>query len=61
MRNTAILMVSCPDSKGLVARISEYIYRHGGNILDFDQHTDLVAGVFLARVEWQLDGFGWPR
>jgi formyltetrahydrofolate deformylase len=61
MRNTAILMVSCPDGKGLVARISEFIFRHGGNILDFDQHTDLEAGVFLARAEWQLDGFAIAR
>jgi formyltetrahydrofolate deformylase len=61
MRNTAILMVSCPDGKGLVARISEFIFRHGGNILDFDQHTDLEAGVFPARVEWQLDGFALDR
>jgi formyltetrahydrofolate deformylase len=61
MRNTAILMVSCPDRKGLVARISEFIFRHDGNILDFDQHTDLEAGVFLARVEWQLDEFVLDR
>jgi formyltetrahydrofolate deformylase len=61
MRNTAILMVSCPDSRGLVARISEFIFRHGGNILDFDQHTDIDAGVFLARAEWDLDGFSIAR
>jgi len=61
MRNTAILLVSCPDRKGLVARISEFIFRHDGNILDFDQHTDLDAGVFLARAEWQLAGFSIGR
>jgi formyltetrahydrofolate deformylase len=54
-------MVSCPDSKGLVARISEFIFRRDGNILDFDQHTDLEAGIFLARVEWQLAGFAIAR
>jgi formyltetrahydrofolate deformylase len=61
VRNTAILLVSCPDRKGLVARISEFVFRHNGNILDFDQHTDTETGVFLARVEWQLSGFGIAR
>jgi len=61
MRNTAILLVSCPDGTGLVARISDFIFRRGGNILDFDQHTDLEAGVFLARVEWTLSGFRVSR
>jgi len=61
MRNTAILLVSCPDRTGLVAHISDFIFRRGGNILDFDQHTDLDARVFLARVEWELSGFSLAR
>jgi len=50
------LIISCPDRRGLVARISDFIFRNGGNILHFDQHTDLQAGVFLARTEWELEG-----
>ena len=61
MRHTAKLIVSCPDQRGLVARISDFIFRNGGNILHFDQHTDLQAGVFLARTEWELEGFQIPR
>jgi formyltetrahydrofolate deformylase len=57
MPNTAILLVSCPDRPGLVARISDFIFHGGGNILDFNQHTDIDAGVFLARVEWELCDF----
>ena len=60
MRQTAKLLVSCNDRKGLVARISDFIYRNGGNILDFDHHTDLEAGVFLARIEWELKDFQIP-
>jgi len=60
MRQTATLLVSCNDRKGLVARISDFIYRNGGNILDFDHHTDLEAGVFLARIEWELKDFQIP-
>jgi formyltetrahydrofolate deformylase len=58
---TAKLLVSCPDRHGLVARISDFIFRNGGNILHFDQHTDVQAGIFLARMEWDLEGFQIPR
>jgi len=58
---TATLLVTCPDRKGLVATISNLIYRHGGNILEADQHTDLEVGMFLARFEWDMEGFEIPR
>lgn len=58
---TAILLISCPDQKGLVAKIANFIYANGGNIIHADQHTDFEAGFFLTRVEWQLDGFHLPK
>jgi formyltetrahydrofolate deformylase len=58
---TATLLVCCRDRKGLVARISDFIFRHGGNILHADQHTDLEASIFLTRIEWELHGFQIPR
>jgi formyltetrahydrofolate deformylase len=58
---TATLLVSCPDQKGLVAKIANFIYSNGGNIIHADQHTDFSAGLFLTRIEWQLDGFNLPR
>jgi formyltetrahydrofolate deformylase len=61
VKETANLLVSCPDRRGLVARISDFVFRNGGNFLHFDQHTDVQAGVFLARGEWELDGFQIPR
>jgi formyltetrahydrofolate deformylase len=61
MAETTTLLVSCPDQKGLVAGISGFIFRHGGNILLSDQYTDLEAEVFLARFEWGCDGFQIPR
>ena len=54
------LLVSCPDQKGLVSGISSFIFRHGGNILQSDQYTDVEAGIFLARFEFHLDGFQIP-
>ncbi|MFN9910484.1 MAG: formyltetrahydrofolate deformylase, partial [bacterium] len=34
---------------------------NGGNIRHADHHTDAGAGVFLSRLEWDLEGFGLPR
>ena len=57
MKNTAILLIDCPDRKGLVAAIGEFLYRHNANILHADQHQDAANDVFLMRVEWDLNGF----
>ncbi len=58
---TATLLISCPDQQGLVAKIANFIYANGGNIIHADQHTDFAAGLFLTRIEWQLHGFNLPR
>ena len=54
---TAILLIDCPDRKGLVAAIGEFLYRHNANILHADQHQDPERNAFLMRVEWDLTGF----
>jgi formyltetrahydrofolate deformylase len=58
---TATLLVSCPDQRGLVAAVSNFIFELDGNIIHADQHTDLEEGTFLQRVEWELEGFGIER
>ncbi|MBI5285596.1 MAG: formyltetrahydrofolate deformylase [Chloroflexi bacterium] len=58
---TAVLLISCRDQRGLVAAVSDFLYRNNGNIVHADQHTDHEEGVFLQRVEWQLDGFAVAR
>jgi formyltetrahydrofolate deformylase len=58
---TATLLISCWDQKGLVAAVSDFLYRNDGNIIHADQHTDLEEAVFLQRVEWELDGFAVSR
>jgi formyltetrahydrofolate deformylase len=57
MTNTAVLLIDCPDRKGLVAGVSGLLYRYGANIAHADQHQDEEAGLFFMRVEWWLDGF----
>ena len=58
---TATLLISCPDQKGLVAKLANFVYANGGNIIHADQHTDFEAKLFLSRIEWQLEGFNLPR
>ncbi len=57
MKNSAILLISCPDRKGEVATIADFIYRHGGNILHADEHGDQESGLFLMRVEFDPKDF----
>lgn len=55
--NSAILLISCQDQPGLVAKITRFIYENGGNILHLAQHVDTTHGVFFMRVEWDLADF----
>ena len=57
MKDSAVLLIDCPDRKGLVARVSGLLYERGANILHADQHRDQELGLFFMRVEWELDGF----
>jgi len=58
---TATLLLSCPDQQGIVAKIANFIYANGGNIIHADQHTDFSNKLFLTRIEWQLAGFNLAR
>ncbi|HJV39401.1 MAG TPA: formyltetrahydrofolate deformylase [Geothrix sp.] len=58
---TAIFLISCPDQKGIVARLAGFVYQHGGNIVDSDHHSDLQAGRFLGRIELEVEGLDLDR
>jgi formyltetrahydrofolate deformylase len=55
--STAVLLVDCPDAKGLVASISRFLFEHGANIVDAAEHRDNERGRFFMRVEFDLEGF----
>jgi formyltetrahydrofolate deformylase len=60
VKNTAVLLINCPDRQGLVAAIADFLYSYNANILHADQHQDAAQGLFLMRVEWELEGFALP-
>ncbi len=54
---TATLLISCPDKRGLVARIAHFIFERGGNIIDLDEHVDPQENLFFLRVTWDMRDF----
>lgn len=56
-----ILLIHCPDRKGLVASVTEFIFKNNGNIISLEQHVDSQKKVFFMRVEWELKNFSIPR
>src|SRR5579863_2290253 len=60
MKTSATLLLSCPDRKGLVAAISDFVFRHNGNILHADEHADEGSNLFLMRVEFDPANFDIP-
>ncbi len=57
----ATLLVSCRDRTGLVAALSDFVFRNEGNIIDADQHADRETGLFFMRLVWALAQFRLPR
>jgi formyltetrahydrofolate deformylase len=58
---TATLLISCPDQRGLVARTAQFVADRDGNLVHAEHHIDPSTGLFLMRLEWELDGFALPR
>ena len=61
LRNTAILLIYCPDKQGILASVTEFLNENKGNIIYLDQHVDREEGLFYMRVEWELEKFAIPR
>lgn len=55
--NTAIFLSSCPDAKGVVARVTGFLHTYGANLVHADHHADLAQKTSFLRLEWELDGF----
>jgi formyltetrahydrofolate deformylase len=55
--SNAILRVRCADRTGIIAALSDFVFRHGGNIFDLDQHSEPESGRFFMRLVWSVDKF----
>jgi formyltetrahydrofolate deformylase len=54
--STATLLITCPDRPGLVAAVATFLANRDANIVHADQHVDRTGGLFVQRVEFELDG-----
>ena len=58
----ARLLIRCADQPGLVAAATGFLYQHGANITELDQHsTDPSGGLFFMRLEFQTPKSGLSR
>jgi formyltetrahydrofolate deformylase len=53
----AILLISCPDQRGITAAVTNFVFENNGNILHAEQHTDEQVDEFFMRIEWSMDEF----
>ena len=60
-KNTAILLIHCPDRQGILATVTEFLNKNDGNIIYLDQYVDHQEMIFYMRVEWELKDFSIPR
>lgn len=59
--SSAILLIHCPDSKGIVANVTKFIHDYDGNIMHLDQHVDHQSSTFFMRLVWDMENFTLER
>lgn len=59
-KSTATILIHCPDRKGIVAKVTEFIDNNNGNIIELDEHVDREEEVFFMRIQWELEKFLIP-
>ena len=58
---TAILLIHCPDKKGIIRAVTDFLYENNGNVVYLDQYSDHSCAEFFMRIEWEIDGFQIER
>ncbi|HIG42022.1 MAG TPA: formyltetrahydrofolate deformylase [Gammaproteobacteria bacterium] len=61
MTSHAVLRITCPDRKGLVAATASFLARHNLNIIDAQQHTDVDERTFFHRIKIDLEHLSMTR
>jgi formyltetrahydrofolate deformylase len=59
-KNTAIIVMHCPDKPGIVTYVTKFIHENNGNVINLEQHVDRENQRFFMRIEWELAGFNIP-
>jgi len=59
-KDTAILIAHCPDAKGILHAVTDFVLSNNGNITNLDEHVDADESHFFMRVEWDISAFTIP-
>lgn len=54
-KENVILLLSCKDQHGLVYKITNFIFKIDGNIIDLDEHVDKTAEMFFIRIAFEVE------
>jgi formyltetrahydrofolate deformylase len=57
----ATLLIDCTDQRGLVAKVTHFLFENNGNILALDQYVEPTENRFFMRVKWDLERFSIPK
>ena len=50
-----IILVTCPDQQGIVAKITSWLYEQQVNIISLEEHVENIPGIFFMRVVTQYN------
>ena len=59
-RDSVIILIDCPDQKGIVHQVCDFVLTNNGNIIKLDQHVDHTDNLLFMRIEWDLSDFTIP-
>ena len=51
-----VILINCPDQKGIISSVTSFIHANDGNIIYLDQHVDKSDNVFFMRLESDFEG-----
>ncbi|MCM8533561.1 MAG: formyltetrahydrofolate deformylase [Lentisphaeraceae bacterium] len=50
----AVLTLNCSDKRGIVADVTQFLYKVGGNVLDSQQHREELGNQFFMYVKFDI-------
>jgi formyltetrahydrofolate deformylase len=60
-QNSVIALVSCPLQRGVAAKMTQFVYELGTDIIEHRQYVDADQNHLFARLEWKVDPRGISR
>ncbi|MCP4755568.1 MAG: formyltetrahydrofolate deformylase [Proteobacteria bacterium] len=59
--DSIVFLIQCPDQKGLVSQISTFFFERGFNILECQEHVDMLQNQYFMRIKLDMSGLTTSR